>query len=295
MAALDNIASELLKSANEADLNYKKTRDQAQRDKAVRLRRIVENLRNLTFGASELDELTDVTLTSPTNGQVLTYDSSTGQWENQTPGGGGGGVTQIVAGTNVTISPIGGTGVVTINATGGGGGLATPTGYGSFYSNVVQPIAAINTPQSVLIGNTYEANGTSTSGSRIYLDNAGTYQFSYIAQVSNLANSVEYAEFWIKYNGVAYPNSGTRITLSPRKSSTEPSEQLMSLILNGTSISDNDYIELFWEATSNQVSLQYQPATAGYPATPSVIANIVPVGSAPDSSVGSKLYLFYNI
>lgn len=36
--------------------------------------------------------------------------------------GGGGGVTQIVAGTGISISPAGGTGVVTINATGGGGG-----------------------------------------------------------------------------------------------------------------------------------------------------------------------------
>jgi hypothetical protein len=35
---------------------------------------------------------------------------------------GAAGVSQIVAGTNVTISPAGGTGVVTINATGGGGG-----------------------------------------------------------------------------------------------------------------------------------------------------------------------------
>jgi hypothetical protein len=35
---------------------------------------------------------------------------------------GASGVSQIVAGTNVTISPAGGTGVVTINATGGGGG-----------------------------------------------------------------------------------------------------------------------------------------------------------------------------
>ncbi len=58
MAALDIIASELLKSANEADLNYKKTRDQAQRDKAVRLRKIVENLKLLT--------------TNPTLDQVLT-------------------------------------------------------------------------------------------------------------------------------------------------------------------------------------------------------------------------------
>lgn len=32
-----------------------------------------------------------------------------------------GAVTQIVAGTNITISPIGGTGVVTINSSGGSG------------------------------------------------------------------------------------------------------------------------------------------------------------------------------
>jgi len=45
MAALDVIASELLKSAREADLKYKKTRDLAERDKAIRLRKIVENLK----------------------------------------------------------------------------------------------------------------------------------------------------------------------------------------------------------------------------------------------------------
>ena len=41
----------------------------------------------------------------------------------QYSGGGGGGVTSIIAGTNVTISPAGGTGDVTINASGGGGGV----------------------------------------------------------------------------------------------------------------------------------------------------------------------------
>ena len=40
--------------------------------------------------------------------------------------GGTGGVTQIIAGTNITISPAGGTGAVTINSSGGGGG--TPGG-----------------------------------------------------------------------------------------------------------------------------------------------------------------------
>jgi hypothetical protein len=82
MAELDNIASELLKSANEADLIYKRTRDQSQRDKAVRLRRIVENLKTID-------------LPSPV-------------------------VNQIVAGTNVSISPVGGTGIVTVNSAAGG-------------------------------------------------------------------------------------------------------------------------------------------------------------------------------
>jgi hypothetical protein len=55
-----------------------------------------------------------------TTNQVLAKIDSTDyntQWVNQS-----GNVTQIVAGTNVTISPTGGTGTVTINSSGGGGG-----------------------------------------------------------------------------------------------------------------------------------------------------------------------------
>jgi hypothetical protein len=52
-----------------------------------------------------------------TNGYVLTSNGTTATWSAAT-----GGVSQIIAGTNVTISPAGGTGVVTINSSGGGGG-----------------------------------------------------------------------------------------------------------------------------------------------------------------------------
>jgi hypothetical protein len=41
-------------------------------------------------------------------------------WRNGPPGGASGGVTQIVPGTNITVSPSGGTGAVTVNAAGGG-------------------------------------------------------------------------------------------------------------------------------------------------------------------------------
>jgi len=41
-------------------------------------------------GASALDDLTDVTITTPSDGEVLTYDNGTGEWVNAAPTGGGG-------------------------------------------------------------------------------------------------------------------------------------------------------------------------------------------------------------
>lgn len=51
----------------------------------------------------ELDELHNVSIpTTPTNGQVLTYNSSTSLWYAATPSGGGGGYTEIPDGGNLT-------------------------------------------------------------------------------------------------------------------------------------------------------------------------------------------------
>ena len=41
-------------------------------------------------GASALGDLTDVNITSPTDGQVMTYDATAQKWKNATPSGGGG-------------------------------------------------------------------------------------------------------------------------------------------------------------------------------------------------------------
>lgn len=50
------------------------------------------------------------------------YRDTGTNWQQISGTGGGGGVSQIIAGSNITISPTGGTGAVTINSTGGGGG-----------------------------------------------------------------------------------------------------------------------------------------------------------------------------
>lgn len=119
------------------------------------------------------------------------YLADDGTWK-AVSGGGGGAVDRIIAGTNISISPIGGTGNVTINATTLN---PDPTGYGSFFSNQTQAISVINTPQVVTFNNTYEANDVYLSSNRIYFNKAGTYQFAYIAQVFNTSNDIEHCSF----------------------------------------------------------------------------------------------------
>lgn len=69
--------------------------------------------------AETLAGLTDVAITSPTNGQVLTYDTSLTKWKNAAGGGGGGGITPpaivqekaacgTIAGVTMTTAPTAG-------------------------------------------------------------------------------------------------------------------------------------------------------------------------------------------
>jgi hypothetical protein len=71
-------------------------------------------------------------------------------------GGNSSGVSQIIAGTNVTISPSGGTGAVTVNASGGGSttGISSSTGAGFF----LDQSTIVN---GVITGGVYAASGGS--------------------------------------------------------------------------------------------------------------------------------------
>ena len=97
------------------------------------------------YTSSSINVLADVDTASvaPTNGQALVWNSGSSQWKPGSVAGGAGGVTKIIAGTNITITPINGLGEVTINSTGGGfdgnldfGSFTDPTGinydFGSF-------------------------------------------------------------------------------------------------------------------------------------------------------------------
>ena len=79
---------------------------------------------------------------------------------------GGGGVTSIIAGTNVTISPVGGTGAVTINAAGGGGGGGTVTRVGAIDGTFISSVSADITAAGDL---TYDLSATGTPNGATFL------------------------------------------------------------------------------------------------------------------------------
>ena len=71
---------------------------------------IVDGDANTGGGASALVDLTDVVITTPTNGQVLKYDTATSKWINDTDatgsgGGGGGSSTGFNTGSTAPTSP----------------------------------------------------------------------------------------------------------------------------------------------------------------------------------------------
>ena len=99
-----------------------------------------------------------------------------------------GGVTQILAGPNITVSPLSGQGQVTISSTGtGSGGFNTTTGsYGSFYDTTTQINPVANAANSMSFNETAITNGVSISGSTnpfntyIKTENAGVYNFQFL-------------------------------------------------------------------------------------------------------------------
>lgn len=159
----------------------------------------------------------------------------------------------------------------------GGSGPAGPVWaghYGSFYGSDTQTLATANIGQPVTFTGSHGASGISiVSSSRLTLAHVGTYVMTFVAHVSNYSNNTQDATFWIRVNGSDYPNSALRMDLQARKSAGVPFSELSTITFVGTSTAPNDYVEIWWLATSTDVELYGAPASVSpvYPASPAVL------------------------
>jgi hypothetical protein len=187
-----------------------------------------------------------------------------------------GGVTQLVAGPNISLSPSSGVGQVTITSAGGGIGGNTTTGsYGSFYDTGSYPITSTTEAYSASLGTTYISNGVYISGSngdktKVYFTNAGVYNYQFSAQFSNNSGQNEIVNIWIRKGNdggsssdIAYTNSQFVI---PQKTGGADGELITSLnyYINAAT---GDYVQLMYQAESTTVTLKTNPANTT-PTTP---------------------------
>jgi hypothetical protein len=230
------------------------------------------------------------------NARVVSYNSSTGELvATITSKEGSGTYSSWIINLDGAVGAIGPTGIQGPTGATGATGATGRTGatgsqgsigtggtlgyYGSFYDMTDQQLASITAEQVIAIGNTSESNGVSiVNGDEVTFNNAGTYSLTFSIQVTNLANSVEKATFWLKTNNVDYPDSATEIDLQPRKSASEPNRQVITINYVATATAGQQ-VQVYWSGSSTQLRVESLPAGTSpvSPAVPSIILTAVQV------------------
>jgi len=184
-----------------------------------------------------------------------------------------GGVTQLLAGSNITLSPTNGLGQVTVSATGGSGTYYnTSTGsYGSFYDTTTQTATSINTPYSMSFNTTDITNGVAISGSgnnKIKVTNAGVYNIQFSAQLARAVGSgTEDVLIWIRKNGSDLSYTNTDVTFAG--GTNVKTVAAWNWFVTAAA---NDYYEIMWSTTSTNIVLEAN--LTPIPAVPSIILTV---------------------
>jgi hypothetical protein len=183
-----------------------------------------------------------------------------------------GGVTRLLAGPNIALSPTNGLGQVTVSSTGGGGVYGnTATGsYGSFYDTTTQTNPVINVPRSMSLNSTDISNGVSISGSTnpfntyIKTENAGVYDIQFSAQLEKTSvGNTSIAYIWLRKNGVDLAETNTIVELSQNGKGVAA----WNWFVNSAA---NDYYQIMWAADRTDIQLSTTTPALG-PTIPSLI------------------------
>lgn len=184
-----------------------------------------------------------------------------------------GGVTQLLAGPNVTLSPTSGKGQVTITANlSGSTSFNTATGsYGSFYDTTTQTNPVANIPRSMSFNTTDITNGVSISGSTnpyntyVKTENAGVYNIQFSAQIDKTDSGADEIVIWLAKNGTALTDTATTLTLN---GNNDKQVAAWNWFVNSAA---NDYYQIIWYSADTNLRILAETAGGGHPGIPSVI------------------------
>jgi outer membrane murein-binding lipoprotein Lpp len=143
-------------------------------------------------------------------------------------------------------------------------------GIGSFYDTTTVVPAAINTAYAITFDTVVIQNsiyrGSTTS--RIYVTNAGVYNFQFSAQLDNTSGGNHAIYIWFRVNGTDIPNSASQVRVQGNNG------ELLAAWNIFLSMAAGDYFELMYSVEDTAVRILAQAATSPVPAIPSVILTV---------------------
>lgn len=104
--------------------------------------------------------------------------------------------------------------------------------------------------------------------SRIYVANAGIYNFQFSVQLDKTGGGASAVYIWPRINGDNVPDSATKVVIDGPNNEIVPAWNFV-LDMNA-----NDYFELAWESSDDRVIAPYVPPNAVVPGIPSIILTV---------------------
>jgi len=153
--------------------------------------------------------------------------------------------------------------------------VLSSTPYGAFQDTTDQAIASTTTAYAMTLNTTDYTNGVYVSNSsRINVRNAGVYNFQWSGQFQNTDTQLHDVSVWLRKNGTDI--SGSTGFISVPNSHGGIDGHIIAGWNYFLELAANDYIELYWSATSTNVSLQYYGTQTSptRPSTASLIATM---------------------
>lgn len=152
-----------------------------------------------------------------------------------------------------------------------------------------QPILVANTPQRLNISTLTESVRISLeSPGRVVFYEAGVYSLTFSVQFTNLENNViNRASVWLNYNGQFYPNSASYFDI-PAFHNNKSGELVGTVNFVVTAPAADDWVELWWTASSTQVSAS-TIISESIPSSPSVILTVTQVMYTQTADVTPQL------
>ena len=175
--------------------------------------------------------------------------------------------TMIVGGLPVNTAI---TGQQIIDGAGGGGAVGY---YAQYQDDISQPLGAVNVGQPVKFRTMDYSNGvTVVSDTRITIANTGIYNLQFSFQYQNTSSQEHDVTVWLRKNGADVAGSAGFVAVVSSHGGIPghciPSWNYLLDAVGG------DYYELYWSATSLDVSMHFYPAGSPPPSAASAIFTV---------------------